>query len=176
MDIEDIEKYLRAYFTLDQIRSLVLFISADELRVAVTLMVRTTDHMSIGETPYTIPATVMLDKNKDVLTVSVFRGVTLFYKYRFGEIAHIHTITTQMPQLRVDQMQKDVQAHTLDHLRRHLKESSGIIEEYIEIHPQSLVVIEGESSVTGQFIQNYLSHSVKDKLLGSFTLSTALGI
>jgi peptide chain release factor subunit 1 len=164
-DLNEVERFLASEFVPENVRSLILFKSNDELNRVIRVPVRTADMLVIDVDPYTFPLESVLEADEKVLVVEVAKERTRLSTYHLGFTRELDVVKSFVPTDTVDASRPGkVQRHRLTHLHWHLKLSAGLASRYFREHQCAVLVLIGEKRVSELFV-DCLPEALREKII-----------
>jgi hypothetical protein len=166
-DLDEIEKLLQDSFRPENLHSLIIFRSGEELNRVAKLLVPMTDALVLDPDPYVLPLEVVLEDKEAVLLVEAEKEESRFSIYQLGFLEQVEHIKSFFPteSVRKSDDPAHLQRYRLTHLEWHLKHTADIA---YHLHTQraydSMIVL-AENRISA-LLDEFLHDSVKQTIIG----------
>ena len=172
-DLKEMELFLAAYFVPDNVHSVVIFKSGEELNRVIALSVCTTDNFVIDPDPYILPLELLLEEHERVLFIEVKKEGSRFVVYQLGLCEEVDRIKSFVPTDRVDKsVPGHAQRHRLTHLQWHLKATAQRAYHLFDERSCRVLVLMAEERVCHMF-EGFLHDSLRERIVHRFYGSPA---
>ncbi len=169
-DLEEIKDFLQNKFVVQGVKTLAIFKSGKELKLALSLPVRLyhPDRVVIDNDMYILPLISLFNKHKKTLVVKVTKEETILYRYHLGLFEKIQRIKHSKIHLTDKTGTDKVQKRKLTILQRYFKE---IIKDIVNLHINehfNTVILAGTKHTLDVFyamIPDHLSKRIIGKIL-----------
>ncbi len=173
-DLREIELFLEKYFVPQNIHSVIIFKSGEQLNWVVPLPVHAADDLVIDPDPYVLPLEAILEEHERVLFIEVTKDASHLFVYQLGYCQEADKINSFVPTDRVDKsIPGHVQRHRLTHLQWHLKATAQ--RAYHQFNEKScrVLVLMAEERVCHMF-ESFLHESLRERIIQRFYASPAI--
>jgi hypothetical protein len=164
-DMQEMEMFMAEYFVPENLRSLIIFKSGEQLNRIIRLPVRGADILVIDPDPYIVPLEEVLEENEKVLLVEVTKEESHFTTYHLGYCQDVGRIQSFVPSDTVDaSIPGKAQRHRLAHLQRHLKDTADRSYHLSSEQGCEVLVLMGENRIL-HMLENFIHDSLKKKII-----------
>jgi peptide chain release factor subunit 1 len=165
-DLEEIHAFLSESIVPTHFPSLVILRSGTDLNRVIKLDVRVPETFVIDPEPYILPLERVLESVERVLLAEVTKQETHFRLYQLGTLESLEQLRSSMPSDAVAKSEPaHEQQHHLEHLRRHLKDSSSLAERLFRDHSCTSVVLMADTRIMAM-LEEHLPAALLSKVIG----------
>lgn len=171
-DLAEISAFLEQ-FDPEDLKSVVVFKSGEELNEVVELPVNVPDSLTIDVDPYILLLVRILQENKKLLMVDISKTRAVISTYHLGYVEKIVEIKNDEPTNKVDKgIPGKAQRKRLSELEHFFKQTAFVARDSFDGHEcDKLAIIGSDEALVEQF-GNFLHRKLANNIIGKIVLSS----